>query len=98
MKVNWTLQAQRRLRQLHRYIAKDQPLNADQFIDRLTRHAATLGGNPHAWPRVPKFKRDDLRYASVGDYRIIFLILADRIDILAVRHTERLLPARLRDL
>lgn len=98
MRVNWTLQALRRLQKLHHYIAKDQPLNADHFIDQLTRHAATLGDNPYAWPRVPKYKRDDIRYAIVGEYRIIFLILADQIDILAVRHTARLLTARLRDL
>ncbi|MBI2397949.1 MAG: type II toxin-antitoxin system RelE/ParE family toxin [Xanthomonadales bacterium] len=96
--MNWTLQAQRRLQKLHKYIAKDQPLNADHFIDRLTRYAATLGDNPQAWPRVPKYMREDLRYASFGEYRIIFLILLDRIDILAVRHTARLMPTRLRNL
>ena len=98
MRVNWTLQALSRLQKLHEYIAKDQPLNAQRFTERLTERAATIGDNPYALPRVPKYQRDDLRYVTEGEYRIVFLILADRIDILAVRHTARLWPARLRDL
>lgn len=98
MRVNWTLQALRRLRQLHDYIARDQPLNATRFIDRVTRRVDQLAAQPYSGGRVAKYARDDVRQIFEGDYRIVYLILPERIDIVAVRHTARLMPARMRDL
>ena len=40
MRVVWTDRAKARLRQIHAYIAQDQPLNADRMVDRLTSRVA----------------------------------------------------------
>jgi plasmid stabilization system protein ParE len=48
MRVVWTAQAQARLTEIYDYIAKDQPLNASRFIDRVTRHGDCLGDHPYA--------------------------------------------------
>ena len=98
MRVNWTAQALRRLQQLHDYIAQDQPLNARRFVDKLTQRAAQLSDQPQVGLRIPKFPRDDVRQDFEGDYRIVYRILPDRIDIVTVRHMARLLPPRTRDL
>jgi len=98
MKVYWTARALRRLQQIHDTIAQDQPQNAQQFIDRLTRRADTLVVYPQAGRVVPEYRRDDIRESFEGSYRMIYRILSNRIDILTVRHGARLMPEQLRDL
>lgn len=47
---------------------------------------------------MEKYHREDLRELIDAPYRIVYLILADRIDILTVRDSRRVLPRRLADL
>ena len=95
MKVFWTRRALRRLQQLHDHIALDQPANAVQFVDRLTRRAEKIASAPMGGLKVAKFERDDVRQVFEGQYRIIYRILSDRIDVLTVRHVSRLIPDRM---
>ncbi len=95
MKVNWTQKGRQRLQQLYNYIADDQPANALKFIDQLTRCAESLAAHPRSGKIVSKYQRDDIREVYEGRYRIIYRILPDRIDILTVRHSGRLLPGKL---
>lgn len=81
-----------RLAQIHEYIAKDQPRNAARFIDRVTRHGDRIGDHPYAGRMVPEYQQEDLREVLEGAYRIIYRILADRVDIVTVRHGSQLLP------
>ena len=98
MKARWTGLALRRLRQLHDHIALDQPLNAQRFVDRLTRHASEAAHRPEIGRVVPEFQRDDVREVFEGAYRLIYRVTDDGIDVLTVRHGARLMPARLQDL
>lgn len=93
MRVVWTAQAQARLTEIHTYIAKDQPLNASRFIDRVTRRGDCIGDHPQAGRIVPEYRQEDLREVFEGAYRIIYRILADRVDVVTVRHGAQLLPA-----
>jgi plasmid stabilization system protein ParE len=95
MRVVWTDRAKARLRQIHTYIAHDQPINAERMVDRLTRRVAQLAVHPHSGRMVEKYQRGDLRELIETPYRIVYLILPDRIDIVTVRDTRRLLPRRL---
>lgn len=92
MRVVWTDRAKARLRQIHAYIAQDQPLNADRVVDRLTQRVAQLAEHPQSGRVVEKYQRDDLRELIDSPYRIIYLILAERIDIVTVRDSRRVLP------
>lgn len=98
MRVVWTDRAKARLRQIHRYIAQDQPLNADRVVDQLTQRVAQLAEHPRSGRVVEKYQRDDLRELIDAPYRIIYLILAERIDIVTVRDSRRVLPRHLGDL
>lgn len=95
MKVAWTARAQARLRQIHAYIAQDQPLNADRFVDQITRSIEQLVTQSRSGRIVEKYQREDLRELIEPPYRIIYLVLEDRIDIVTVRDTRRMLPRRL---
>lgn len=98
MTAHWTLKARHRLQQLYDRIAEDQPLNAQRFVDRLTRRADALAAHPLTGRVVEKYQREDIREVYEGRYRMVYRVLPDRIDILTVRHGARLLPDRLSDL
>ncbi len=98
MRVVWTDRAKARLRQIHAYIAQDQSLNAERMVNRLTQRAAQLVEHPRSGRMAEKYCREDLRELIEAPYRIVYLILPDRIDIVTVRDTRRVLPRRLSDL
>lgn len=98
MRAHWTHKALRRLREIHDYIALDSPGNARGFADKLTQRAELIAHQPRAGRMVPKYQRDDIRETFEGDYRIVYRILAERIDTLTVRHGARLMPTKVRDL
>ena len=98
MKVNWTQKSRHRLQQLYDYIAEDQPPNAIRFIDQITRRVQVLAEHPRSGKKVSKYQRDDIREIYEGRYRIIYRILPERIDILTIRHSARLLPHQLKNL
>ncbi|MBS7458567.1 type II toxin-antitoxin system RelE/ParE family toxin [Coralloluteibacterium stylophorae] len=97
-RVAWTDRAKARPGQIHHYIAQDKPIDAERVIDRLTRRVAQLAEHPRSGRVVEKYHREDLRELIDAPYRIVYLILADRIDILTVRDSRRVLPRRLADL
>ena len=98
MRVVWTDRAKARLRQIRAYVAQDQPLNADRLVDQLTRRVEQLAEQPRSGRMVDKYQREDLRELIEPPYRIVYLIGIDRIDIVTVRDTRRVLPRRLSDL
>lgn len=73
-------------------------LNASGFVDHLTRRVDQLIEQPRSGRIVERYNRDDLRELIESGYRIIYLILPDRIDIVTVRDSRRVLPRSLRDL
>lgn len=67
-------------------------------MDRLTRRVAQLVDHPRSGPVIERYRREGLRELLEPPYRIVYLILADRIDIVTLRDTRRVLPRRLEDL
>lgn len=98
MMVVWTHRAKARLRQIHSYIAKDQPINADRVVDRLTRRVAQLVEHPASGQKIEIDSREELRELIESPYRVVYVVRSDRIDIVTVRDTRRRLPRRLDDL
>ena len=93
MKVVWTEEAQAHLDGIYRYIATDAPLYAQRVIDKLTRRSEQLGTHPHSGRVVPEYHDAALRELIVFPYRLIYRQRGDRLDIIAVFHGARLLPA-----
>ncbi|HVV98656.1 MAG TPA: hypothetical protein VHC92_16045, partial [Rhodanobacteraceae bacterium] len=48
--------------------------------------------------RVPEYARSDVRELLERPYRIIYVVLPDRIDVIAVMHYRLLLPSDLEHL
>ena len=95
MKVHWTDTALGHLQAIHDYIARDSKRNAKRFVDRLTRKSQTVGRFPESGSIVPEFGSPEIREIFEQSYRIVYRILADRIDVVAVTHGARKLPPHL---
>lgn len=92
MKVHWTNVALEQLTAIHDYIARDSQLYAQRVVDRITKKSMGIGTLPWAGSMVPEYESPELREVFDRPYRIIYRILQDQIDVVAVIHGARQLP------
>jgi plasmid stabilization system protein ParE len=84
-KIVWTTEAQRWLKDIHEYIARDNPDAAHRTVSAIHERAQMLLTFPEVGHRYQHNR--DIRVLLYGHYRIAYLIKADRdIDVLGVFH------------
>ena len=93
MNVYWTAGAVQQLQAIHDYIAQSSPEYAKRMVDRLTRRSEQIAAFPLAGRSVPEYQVAQVREVIEGSYRIIYYIKPDQIDVVAVIHGSRSLPA-----
>jgi toxin ParE1/3/4 len=98
VRVHWTDTAAAHLTALHDYIALDSSFYARRTVDRLTSRSKQLARYPHSGRMVPEYEQEDVREVIEGAYRIIYRILPQQIDVLAVVHSARELPGSVEQL
>jgi len=96
--LHWSARALTRLDAIHTHIAKDNAAAAQRAVQQIVRRAGQIAAFPGSGRRVPDYARDDVRELIEGDYRLIYRILTDRIDVLTVMHGAQLLPGDLHTL
>ena len=94
MKVIWTAEAIERLKEIDAYISQDSPANAAKFIDLLFERGDSLAEFPQSGRKVPEYDLEDYRELIEGNYRIIYRVKADAIEIETVFESHRLLPEK----
>ena len=90
-RIFWTRQAREDLREIRAFIARDAPVTASTFVRRLRESVDRLREFPESGQIVPELGREQLRQILRGNYRIIYRVSRNRIDLLAVYHSARLL-------
>ena len=90
-RIYWTRQSQEDLLQVRAFISRDAPATASAFVRRLRDSVNRLKEFPESGQVVPELGREDIRELLRGNYRIIYRIGQERIDILAVYHSAQLL-------
>ncbi|MEO6193377.1 MAG: type II toxin-antitoxin system RelE/ParE family toxin [Thermoanaerobaculia bacterium] len=95
MRVLWTDNAISQLIGIYDYIARDSAFYAQRMVDRLTRRSQQIGDFPESGRLVPEYEMPDIRELIEKPYRIIYRVMANQIDILAVVHGAQLLPPQL---
>lgn len=90
VKVSWTDQALEDLESICLFIARDAPRYAEIFADRAFVATERLGQFPLSGRIVPEIGREDIREIILGNYRIIYRVLPDEVEVLAVHHGARL--------
>ncbi len=86
MRVQWTKTAEAHLDAIYVYIVQDSETYALQTVDRITRRSEQIGDFPLSGRKVPEYELDQIREVFAGPYRIIYHIMAEQIDIVAVIH------------
>jgi len=92
MKVNWTAAARDQLRDIHTFIARSSPQYATKIVDRLTRRSQQIATFPRSGRVVPEANDVNIREVIEGSYRIIYHLLDDEVDIIAVVHSASQWP------
>jgi plasmid stabilization system protein ParE len=96
-KIRWTAEAEKWLRDIHDYIAQDNPPAAQRVITAIYEKAQLLKDFPEIGYKYRSEPEGEIRILLYGHYRIAYLIRSkDLIDILGVFHgaveIDRYLP------
>lgn len=91
MKLSWTREALIRLQEIEEYISKDNPVMAIEFVDKLISVAGTITHNPEIGRIVPELSLENIREILYKNYRIVYLVKKNSIDILTVFEGHQLL-------
>jgi plasmid stabilization system protein ParE len=86
-KINWTDEAEKWLRDIHRYIAQNNPRAAEQVVTGIYRKVQVLANFPEIGYKYRTEPEGDIRILLYGHYRIAYLIKeSGQVDILGVFH------------
>ncbi len=92
MKLTWSPLAISRVSEIAEYIAKDNPLAAEEWANNIFELVEGLSEFPEVGRTVPEIKNKMFRELISGNYRIIYKYENVQILILAVRHGKQILP------
>lgn len=91
-KLNWTNQSKNDLISIAEYIAQDSVKYAKLQIKRIRERAKQIALSPQSGRIVPELGNPNIREVIIGNYRIIYvLVTEERVDIITVHHSARLL-------
>ena len=91
MKIFWTKEALLRLQEIEEYISRDSHIAAVEFVDKLISVAETIIDNPEIGRIVPELSFENIREILHKNYRIVYLVKKNSIDILTVFEGHQLL-------
>lgn len=92
MKVRWTARAAARLDAIHDYIAGQDPAAAERVVRGLLQRTEQIASFPESGRRVPDYTRIDVHELIEGNYRIVYRLHRQQVDVLTVMHCAQLLP------
>jgi toxin ParE1/3/4 len=91
-RVVWTRPALADVREIRAHIAQDSPRYGRVVAERLLAAAERLESYPLSGRVVPELGQPTLREVLMGDYRIVYRVTADAVQVVTVVHGARLLP------
>jgi toxin ParE1/3/4 len=89
--ITWTALAIEDLRNIYDYILKDSKVFADRIIDNIFTRVDQLSYFPKSGRVVPEFENDSIRELIQGNYRIIYKVTNQKISIIRIHHSARLM-------
>jgi plasmid stabilization system protein ParE len=92
MIVEWTETATTHVVAIRDYLLSVSSMYAQVVADRIVRKTEMLEQFPYLGGVVPEYKDESLREILEYPYRIMYRVLEDRVQIVAVIHGARRLP------
>jgi toxin ParE1/3/4 len=87
-RVRITPRADLDLEEIWFFVAQDDPIAADLWLDAIEEKLGLLADNPLMGPARPDIARD-LRYHPVGNYLLLYRIVAGGVEVVRVVHGAR---------
>ncbi|HVC96654.1 MAG TPA: type II toxin-antitoxin system RelE/ParE family toxin [Pirellulales bacterium] len=94
-KLTWSPQAIADLESICDYIARDSEYYAKLFGQRLIAAVEAIPGQPYIGAVVPEYGMEDLRERRLQNYRIIYRVRDEAIEVVTLFHAARQLPPNL---
>jgi toxin ParE1/3/4 len=92
MRIFWSPLAVDRASEIAGYIAQDNPVAAESWIDAVFKKVEGLKGFPESGRIVPETDNKAIRDLIYGNYRIIYRLEKKTLSVLTVRHGKQVLP------
>lgn len=89
--VTWTIPALDQLDEICRYVARRSRGQAVRLADQMVQANDRLALFPMSGRVVPEHKLEDVREVLVQNYRVIYRVTEDEVEVLSVQHGARLL-------
>lgn len=89
--IRWTLQAADDLEAIAKFISADSPPYAKLFAIDVIKAIERLSSFPRSGRIVPELGNSAIREIILGNYRIVYRIKKDVVEILTIYHGARLL-------
>lgn len=91
MRLIWSPQAIEDVEAIRTYVARDSEHYANLLIERIVAAVDRLEGFPLSGRVVPEVGDESLREVIYGNYRIVYRLKGEIIEIVTVFHAARLL-------
>lgn len=92
VKLIWSPQALSDLEGICEYIGRDSDRYARLFAERVIALVEGIPKHPLLGAIVPEYQQQDLRERRFQNYRIVYRVRSDAVEIVTVTHAARLLP------
>jgi plasmid stabilization system protein ParE len=89
-RIVWAPQAIEDAEAIRAYVARDSPHYADLVVERIVAAVSLLASSPRSGRVVPEVGDESLRELIHGNYRIVYRLGRDTIEIVTVFHGARL--------
>jgi toxin ParE1/3/4 len=89
--LNWSPLAVSRLSEIAKYIALDNPVAAERWVNKIFALVEKLSAFPERGRVVPEINNKMIREIVSENYRVIYKLEDRAISILTVRHVKHIL-------
>jgi plasmid stabilization system protein ParE len=93
--VSWSPSSLLDLDSIAEFIARDSPHYAGLFVQSIVVHVEKLSEFPQSGRVVPEYGREELREFIFENYRIVYRVRVDLIEVAAVVYGSKQLPQAL---
>ncbi len=93
MIVVWGERVLSELIDITEYVAEDNRSASLTMFRRFKEAAKRVGTFPLSGRLVPEYNNDNIREVIVGSYRLLYIVLIDRVEIHKVIHGARMLDS-----
>jgi toxin ParE1/3/4 len=91
-KLTWSSRALADLDSACEFIGRDSPRYACLFAERVVAMIDAIPRHPLLGAVVPEYGIEDIRERLFQNYRIVYRVRGDAVQIVAIVHAARLLP------